>query len=154
MFKKLLITLCLLPAICNSQEVISSTGDFFSSSDGSVAFTVGEIGIETIATGTNQITQGFHQTSLSPTASIDDKYSNLVVNLFPNPTENNAILDIADFYGLNYKVYDLKGQLLQQKQIESKKTEVNLSSFSTGLYLVALYSNENKKINTYKIIKN
>ena len=45
----------------SAQEVVSSQGDSYS--NGSIDFTLGEVIIATGTDGTNDLTQGFHQTN-------------------------------------------------------------------------------------------
>lgn len=74
--------------------------------------------------------------------------------VFPNPTNGTFTLQlngISNFERLQYQVYNLKGQLLQNNRIQSNNTMINLSQWSSGTYLVAVVK-ENKIIHQLKII--
>lgn len=74
--------------------------------------------------------------------------------VFPNPTNGAFTLQlngISNFEKLQYQVYNLKGQLLQNNRIRAGNTLINLSQWSSGTYLVAIL-NENKIIHQLKII--
>ena len=47
----------------SAQEVVSTQGDSYSNVSGSIDFTLGEVIIATESDGTNDLTQGFHQTN-------------------------------------------------------------------------------------------
>lgn len=49
--------------IAFGQEVISTQGDSYSNGSGSLNFIIGEVVINTGSDGSNDITQGFHQTN-------------------------------------------------------------------------------------------
>lgn len=62
------ITYLLIPAFLCAQsvspEVISSSGDYFEGSNGSLSWTLGEIATETFSNGNNILTQGFQQPNM------------------------------------------------------------------------------------------
>jgi hypothetical protein len=47
----------------SAQEVVATQGDSYSNANGNIDFTIGEVIIATGTDGTNDITQGFHQTN-------------------------------------------------------------------------------------------
>ncbi len=57
----------LLMASSYSQEVISTTGEHYENSNGSISWTIGEPVIETLGSNNNYLTQGFHQPTVIPT---------------------------------------------------------------------------------------
>lgn len=67
--KKLLFLCVLSVALTQAQslerQVIGSSGTSFSNASAQIDFTVGELVVTTITDGTNELTQGFHQTNLS-----------------------------------------------------------------------------------------
>jgi hypothetical protein len=64
MIKSTLFFFSLLTTISvTAQEVVSTQGDSYSNSSGSIDFTIGEVIINTGTDGTNDLTQGFHQTN-------------------------------------------------------------------------------------------
>ena len=64
MIKQIFLFATLFTAFAASaQEVVSSQGETYSNANGSIDFTVGEVIINTGSSGTNDLTQGFHQTN-------------------------------------------------------------------------------------------
>ena len=74
-----------------------------------------------------------------------------IVQIYPNPAKNT--ITISSNEGLkSYKIYDSAGRLLQSaSSLKSKKSEVNLSSFETGNYVVSVETE--KQTVTKKLIK-
>ena len=143
----------LLSAALSAQEVISTQGDSYNNTNNTLDFTIGEPVIETVSDGANDLTQGFHQTKLT-VVSVEDLDVNFSVNIFPNPTADVVNLNIDNYEGLSFHLFDVTGKLLKQEMVTAQRTTVNVSDYPKGTYLLTLTHQENKKIKTYKIIKN
>jgi hypothetical protein len=52
----------------------------------------------------------------------------------------------------NFKLYALNGQLLQEHPVYSSITEVSLSGFAKGTYILKVFINDSTE--NWKIIKN
>lgn len=154
MYKGLLITLLFSSFLSNAQEVIATQGDYFSNTNGSITFTIGEVVVETLSNGSNSITQGFNNQAELVVLGVDDIENNFQALVFPNPVTDILQLDVEDYTGLNYRVYDLQGRLISSKNILETKTNINLSKYSDGIYLLLLLNENNQKLKTYRIIKN
>jgi hypothetical protein len=64
---------------------------------------------------------------------------------YPNPTEDNLILEIAQITVLQnnlVSILDVQGKLILQKKIKQIKTEINTSILAKGLYFLK-FENEN-----------
>lgn len=150
-FTILLLLLCTLTV--SSQEVIASQGNSYSNSSVSIDFTIGEVVIATLNNTGNTLTQGFHQTNLTVLA-IDDFDINYQARVFPNPTQDLLQVEIQNFEGLNYKMYDIQGRQLSQQKIYSINTSINTTPYAKGLYLLVILNENNQLLKTYRIIKN
>ena len=62
-------------------------------------------------------------------------------------------LDASDFVGLSYSIHSSQGQLITTGQVDSNPVSIDISSLSSGVYFVYLYSNLNET-KLIKIIKN
>jgi hypothetical protein len=155
MYKSLFIALLLFTSfLSGAQEVIATQGDYFSNANGSISFTIGEVVIETITNGSNSITQGFNNQSELVVLGVDDIENEFQALVFPNPVSDILQLNISDFTGLNYSVYDLRGRLISSNNILESKTTINLTKYSNGIYLLMLLNENKQKLKTYRIIKN
>ena len=67
--------------------------------------------------------------------------------LYPNPVKNTLYID--GLLGVSYTIYDAQGRLI--KASDSISNEINVSSFSSGIYLIKILSEG--KIKSKKFIK-
>lgn len=76
------ITLVLIACLHGgAQEVISTTGGFIESSEGSVSWTIGEPIIMTEGSGNNLVTQGFQQPQLARAIPTIDQWGMIILLL-------------------------------------------------------------------------
>ncbi|MGB5462787.1 MAG: T9SS type A sorting domain-containing protein [Aureibaculum sp.] len=137
----------------SSQEVIASQGNSYSNASASIDFTIGEVVIATLSNTGNTLTQGFHQTNLTVLA-IEDFDINYQARVFPNPTQDLFQVEIQNFEGLNFKMYDIQGRQLSKEKLNSINTTINTTPYAKGLYLLVILSENNQLLKTYRIIKN
>ncbi len=97
----------------NAQEVISSSGDYFVNSNGSISWTMGETITETFTDGTNILTQGFQQSRLSASSVFELEDMGITVKISPNPTQDIINLYIDNIEGINYQLYDFNGKIIK-----------------------------------------
>ena len=71
----------------SAQEVVSSQGETYSNANGSIDFTVGEVIVNTGTNGTNDLTQGFHQTNWN-FLGVEDFAPDYQATIFPNLTDD------------------------------------------------------------------
>ena len=135
-----------------SQEVVSTQGDSYSNGSGSIDFTIGEVVINTGTDGTNNITQGFHQTMWNY-LGLEDHAPSYDVSLYPNPTSDYLNIKTSDFKDVSYSLYDAQGKLVLHNQLSSELTPIQVSHLSPGSYSVTLES-QNQPLKTFKLIKN
>lgn len=134
-----------------SQEAVSSQGDSYSGAAGSIDFTIGEVVINTGTNGTNDITQGFHQTNWN-FLGIDDYVPDYSVAVFPNPVENILNIQTENFEGVSYKMYDASGRIVMEDVLSSNMTVLAVERLAPGKYSITLSKNE-IKLKTFKLIK-
>lgn len=63
-------------------------------------------------------------------------------HLYPNPTNNNFIIETSNTGEQQLQVFDITGKLLLTRAIQNNKTTIDASSFAAGVYLVSLKSSE------------
>lgn len=151
--KTLLVGLFVSSISLSAQEVISTQGDSYDNGTNTIDFTIGEPVIETVSDGTNDATQGFHQTNLTIT-NIEDLDVNFSVNIYPNPTSDVINLTIEKYEKIIFQIYDMGGKLVEEATLTSTTTNVNVSDYSKGTYMLTLTQADQKKVKTYKIVKN
>lgn len=88
-----------------------------------------------------------------------DSLNNFSVRIFPNPTQRDLLIEIngvdpTEFtnQGNTMKLLRLNGQLMLNIHPITSYNTVDLTQFTQGTYILALYING--KVKTFKIIKN
>ena len=135
----------------SAQEVLSTQGDSYSNASGSIDFTLGEVIIATGSDGTNDITQGFHQTNWN-FLGVEDFAPNYEAIIFPNPTEDVLNIKTSMFENVTYTLYDGLGKLVMQDKLSAEQTPIQVSQLAPGSYSLTL-NNETQNLKTFKLIK-
>ncbi len=150
-----------------AQVSINSTGGNASGSGGSVSYSVGQLTYQT-HTGTNgSVAEGVQQAyEISVvTGIVEAKGINLSLKAYPNPTTDNLTLSIDASTSLNiqsmsYQLFDINGRLLQNGQIASMQTSIEMSNLRPATYFLKVIHSSNNvgatqtsEVKTFKIIK-
>ena len=121
-------------------EAFSSGGSHHEVSDLILDWTLGEFVTETIHSNGTQLTQGYHQGNLNISTRTLDLHSDLILNIYPNPTAQSVILETQKIESQKIMVFDMLGHMLLYKEISEYETSIDLSPFSDGIYLLAVQS--------------
>jgi hypothetical protein len=141
----------LATGIVSAQEVVSTQGDSYSNGSGSIDFTLGEVIIATGTDGTNDITQGFHQTNWN-FLGVEDFAPNYEATIFPNPTSEVLNIRTSTFENVTYTLYDAQGKLVMQDVLFAEQTPIQVSQLAPGSYSLTL-NNETQNLKTFKLVK-
>ena len=134
MKKSTLVLFSLFAAISvSAQEVVSTQGDSYSNASGSIDFTIVEVVINTGTDGTNDITQGFHQTNWN-FVGLEDFAPNYEAIIFPNPTEDVLNIRTSTFENVRYTLCDAQGKLVMQNILSAEQTPIQVSQLAPGAY--------------------
>jgi len=147
-----ILLFCLIFFKSNAQEIVSAGGDTYTNSNISVSWTIGEPVTETISNTSNILTQGFHQTKLSVIGIYDISSKDMLISLYPNPTQDFVNLKTVDYENLSFQLFSFNGKLIKTNKLFSKNTEVKLNNLSAASYFIKILEWD-KIIKTYKIIK-
>ena len=83
----------------------------------------------------------------NPTSSTEVTTSKF--RLYPNPASESITLSSK---GSEFKVYDVLGSLIMSQSITSTKTQISLSEFQSGIYMVTVLDASNNVIGTKQMI--
>ena len=140
----------------SAQEVVSTQGESYSNASANIDFTLGEVIIATATDGTNDLTQGFHQTNWN-FLGVEDHALNYEATIFPNPTSEVLNIKSSSFENVTYTLYDAQGKLVLQSTLAAEVTPVQVSHLSPGSYSLQLTFEEGKEIASkskiFKLIK-
>jgi len=117
----------------HAQDVVLTTGGNASGSGGSVSYSIGQVVFSTITGANGSIVQGVQQPiEISVVSEIDDNPDIVLqCSVYPNPTTNNLTLKFKNFKPENwsYQLYDINGNLLEDKKVEGENLKIGLISF-------------------------
>jgi hypothetical protein len=150
----LLLMFTLYCTLLQAQEVVASSGSTLTNANGSLQFTIGESVTNTLTKGEKTITQGFNQPVVSVSIISEVKNLDFSITAYPNPATDILTIKVGknNITGLQFLMFDLKGSLLLQKDIESSETVVSVELLQTGIYIMRI--NEGlKELKSFKIIK-
>ena len=155
----IIVTSTLIFSTAHAQKNFNTTGGTTSEPGGSVSYSVGQLTFQ-VHTGTNgSITEGVQQPyEISIVTTIKEANGiNLSVSAYPNPATNYLMLKVDTSTTLNireiqYKLYDMNGKLLQNKNLTGSKTEIDMSNYVSATYFVKVIS-KTQSIKEFKIIK-
>ena len=135
----------------SAQAVVSTQGDSYSNGIANIDFTIGEVIIDTGTDGTNDLTQGFHQTNWN-FLGVENHSPNYEAIIFPNPTEDVLNIRTSMFENVTYTLYDAQGKLVMQDILSAEQTPIQVSQLAPGSYSLTL-NNETQNLKTFKLIK-
>lgn len=140
----------------HAQENSVAAGGEATGSGGSTSYTLGQVAYTT-STGTNgSVAQGVQQPYEIYTVGINETELTISLSVFPNPTVDNLTLQISDYNNekLSYQLYDMQGKLLNTGNVTADQTEINTSSLAAATYFLNVVTQKNRKVQSFKIIKN
>ena len=103
------------------------------------------------ATGTFEIGQDDLQETIK-LKNVDAIYSQSLekIKIYPNPAKDLLYLENAN--GANLLIYNLKGQLVLQKDLKNQQVSVSLKGLLSGIYILSL-KNDEKTLNRKLVIE-
>ena len=152
MKKNTLVLFSLLTTLSvSAQEVVATQGDSYSNASGNIDFTIGEVIIATGTDGTNDLTQGFHQTNWN-FLGVEDFAPNYEAIIYPNPTEDVLNIRTSTFENVTYTMYDAQGKSVMQEMLSAEQTPIQVDQLAPGSYSLTL-NNEAQNLKTFKLVK-
>jgi hypothetical protein len=139
-----------------AQQSINTSGGNAIGTGGIVSFSIGQVAYTTITGSNGSDAQGVQQPYEIMTVGINENEPKISLLVFPNPIADNLILQVNDFElsTLNFQLFDMQGKQLSMGQIMANQTQINTASLSSATYLIHIVNQENKKVQSFKIIKN
>ena len=140
----------------HGQETTAASAGNFRGSGGSVSYTVGQVAFSTISGTNGSVIQGVQQPyEISVITAVENTEGiNLNCIVYPNPTRNTIKLSIEspDIENMCYRLFDIKGNLIQEMKVESEETEISMHNLVPSVYFLRVIKNK-KELKTFKIIK-
>jgi hypothetical protein len=138
----------------HAQETVPATGGDATGAGGTSSYTVGQVVYITNTGSSGSVAQGVQCYKISTITEIEVTEISLELTAYPNPTENFLTLNIGNYGNehLSYQLYDIRGKLLDNKQVLSNNTCISMQYLPVSTYLLNVLDN-NSIIKTFKIIK-
>ncbi len=154
-FKSIFIFLICLwsinQVVFSQQATISAGGDAVGS-NGSINYSIGQVVYSVTNNENISIIEGVQQPYIILLTTGNQEDVSLKFKAFPNPTVDVLHLVTGDFEGFEYSLYTYSGQKLTTKPILSTNTEINMSTYKAGVYILRVKS-AHKEYKTFKILK-
>ena len=143
-------------SLAQAQESANASGGDATGSGGTIAYSIGQVVYTTYTGSSGSVAQGVQQAYEIFAVDIEETTLSISLIAFPNPTADNLTLQISDFNkeNLTYQFYDIGGKLLSNGQVTGQQTEINTSSLPPATYFINVLNQEDKKVQSFKIIKN
>jgi hypothetical protein len=134
--------------------------------DGSLAFkgNIDDVKIYTKSIDLRKVKELYNEgicntaSDITNVLSIKENNSNEILNIFPNPTQNELKVDLGDNYyqyiGGKLSLYNVFGVLINSLNIESKNSNFDLKNLESGIYFLSLFDINSEIISTKKFVIN
>ncbi|HZV71561.1 MAG TPA: T9SS type A sorting domain-containing protein [Saprospiraceae bacterium] len=152
----LLVTLSIF--VSNAQQAVLTSGQDVNGVGGSVAYSVGQMDYTHFRSDSGSISLGVQQPLVMIIIGTNDPQNQFEVNVFPNPVSNTTNLKLQSSTlpvgnkNLLFRLHDINGKQLIQKEITSETTLISMEGYSSGIYLLSVVQ-KNAEIKTFKIFK-
>ena len=138
-----------------SKSVIGNAGTVFENEDfGDLHFTVGEMAVALLQAEEGQtLGEGFHRLYYDLIVSTDEELpEEWSVNVFPNPTLGELILETTTPDITTAEVYNQLGQRLSQQPVGELKTVFDFSRLPVGAYYLRVIDQKGRS-RSFKVMK-
>jgi hypothetical protein len=152
----LLTTGLIWVSLAQAQESVNASGGEATGSGGIVAYSVGQVVYNSNNGVNGTVDQGVQHAYEILTVGTNETTLAVSLSAFPNPINENLTLQISNYNNekLSYQLVDLQGKLISKGQVTSQQTHINTSSLPSTTYFINVENQENKKVQSFKIIKN
>jgi hypothetical protein len=100
----------------------------------------------------NTVIEGEELSFTTEESSLSEIKETVGVNLYPNPAQEKAYLEVKGFEkGVKAVLSDLQGRILKEIEINTERIEINLNTLSRGVYYLKVF--DERSTQTIKIIK-
>ncbi|MEZ4801017.1 MAG: T9SS type A sorting domain-containing protein [Flavobacteriales bacterium] len=136
-----------------AQQSVLAAGADGTGAGGSISYSIGQIDYLSVDLANGSIYQGVQQPYELFVSGVSE-WSDVEVNIFPNPTNGKFFISLDQVQGIkSFKVFDLSGQLIKGGTVNAPLQSVDISSFSSGIYFIQIISADTV-LKTVKVIKN
>jgi hypothetical protein len=151
-----MLLVCLLWAgLAKAQESANTTGGDATGLGGTAAYSIGQVVYTTQNSSNGSVAQGVQHAYDVYAIGIEHNELNVAMDVYPNPTSDNIILQIPDFNNqqLWYRLLDAQGKIIVKEKIITQQSAINMYPLSSATYFLQVVNQENKQAQSFSIIK-
>lgn len=139
-----------------AQESVNVSGGNATGSGGSAAYSIGQVVYTTHSGSTGTVAQGVQHAYEIFILGTKETALNISLTAFPNPATDNLTITVSEFKNekLWYQLFDALGKSAGRGEISGQQTTLALQHLPMATYFLDIHNQENKKIQSFKIIKN
>jgi hypothetical protein len=139
-----------------AQESVNASGGDATGSGGTVAYSIGQVVYTTNNGISGSVAQGVQHAYEIFTVGIKETELNISLTAYPNPTIGTLTLQISDYNNekLAYQLFDIQGKQISNEQVTAQQTQINMNGLPSATYFIYIVNQKNKKVQSFKIIKN
>lgn len=143
-------------SFAQAQVSANSSGGDATGSGGTVAYSIGQVVFTTNTGGSGSVAQGVQHAYEIFIVGIKEAELNISLTVFPNPSTDNLSLQISDYNNekLSYQLFDMQGKQLSNGQVIAQQTLIDMNGLPSATYFINVVNQENKKVQSFQIIKN
>lgn len=151
----LLFATILVVGSAKSQESANTAGGNGTGAGGSVSYSVGQVAYTTNTSSSGNVAQGVQHAYEIFTVGLMENDIAISLTAFPNPTIDNLIVQVEDVerLKLKFQLFDAQGRLVNNGELGTHQTIINMSELSPAVYFINVVTRENKTVKSFKIIK-
>ncbi len=135
--------------------LLSTAGGFVTTSSGSLQWTLGEIAVQTLSSGDQQLTQGLQQNGMMLTPVFETGQSALYIEVFPNPTVQQILVQRKAEYlpEQSFTLQNMLGQTQLSGTLRDELTAIELNTLAAQIYILRIFSPAGRQLAVFKIQK-
>lgn len=143
-----------LATISAQQSLNASGGNAVG--DGSISYSIGQPFHNTTADASFNVAEGVQQPYEIQTLAVNENLAgSQSISVYPNPVKDYLVLQSTMPFGeiLTYELYNMQGQQIRNGSSRDAKTQIDMTNFISGMYLMVVKNKAGQEIKTFKIIK-
>jgi hypothetical protein len=133
-------------------QVFANAGTSMTGPSGGLDFTIGEVATSSLTSGSDALTQGFHQPNIV-IVGVEQFVDVYTINLYPNPVQQFVTIETNSEEELQAKMYNAHGQLVIDNKVFTQKAVLNLDAIADGPYFLHVTRLNGEPVKNFSLIK-
>ena len=135
-----------------SQSSPVSSGGEGGGPGGTVSFSIGQLVVESTSDSQGSISPGVQQTYEASSVFVDEDLFNNSLQVYPNPTTQSLRLEFASPFEGQLTIFDVQGNTVATRVINSKGVQIDASNWSAGTYMLHVLKDK-QSVSVHRVVK-